>query len=191
MPSRDSQSAGWGSPVNAPGSWGPEAGLAGRARVLVSRQGDPHGADLACARSPSPGRRWLCRRRHWRHDREVAAGEGPRPGQLRAHRAGPQVPKEAADSEPGRRPGPHCLAGGEPGRAGLMGAISASFQISTRLCLCSFPRTWTHTTPTPRSGGRTSGWWSPGSSPRCASATSATASPAPLPHCPREVTGSR
>lgn len=43
----------------------------------------------------------------------------------------------------------------------------ASLQMSFRLCLCGFPRSWTRTTPTPRSGERTSAWWSPGSWPRC------------------------
>lgn len=70
----------------------------------------------------------------------------PEPCRACGHLAG-RMQRPVPSTEPGSRP--------------------ASFQTSFRLCLCSFPRSWTHTTPTPQSGERTSAWWSPACCPRC------------------------
>lgn len=81
-------------------------------------------------------------------------------GQLLAHGGWQDPPPGPALDQPGG------VAPAVKGAGRRHSPDSASFQINFRSCLCSFPRTWTLTTPTPPSGGKTLASWCPGSSPR-------------------------
>ena len=85
---------------------------------------------------------------------------GPCRGQLLGHGGRQDPPPGPALDQPGG------VAPAVKGTGRQHSPDSASFQINFRSCLCSFPRTWTLTTPTPPSGGKTLASWCPGSSPR-------------------------